>query len=122
YLLPRLLRDSDWAGMAHSVELRTPLVDWVLWRRLRPTIALAQGRKPKPKRTLVESALAPEAAKHLATAKLGFSNPYQELAKFARPEEAGAPGLTPPQRWAKHVADEWLKAMNADRNPAAKVA
>jgi asparagine synthase (glutamine-hydrolysing) len=31
YLRNQLLRDSDWASMAHSVELRTPLVDaWLL--------------------------------------------------------------------------------------------
>ena len=23
----QLLRDADWAGMAHSLEIRTPLVD-----------------------------------------------------------------------------------------------
>ena len=26
----QLLRDNDWAGMAHSLEIRTPLVDFEL--------------------------------------------------------------------------------------------
>jgi asparagine synthase (glutamine-hydrolysing) len=36
YLRNQLLRDSDWASMAHSVELRTPLVDAWLLRSLAP--------------------------------------------------------------------------------------
>ena len=38
YLRNQLLRDSDWASMAHSVELRTPLVDAHLLRRLSPLL------------------------------------------------------------------------------------
>ncbi len=30
YLRNQLLRDADWASMDHSLELRTPLVDWML--------------------------------------------------------------------------------------------
>ena len=30
YLRNQLLRDADWASMDHSLELRTPLVDWTL--------------------------------------------------------------------------------------------
>lgn len=38
YLRNQLLRDSDWASMAHSVELRTPLVDAWLLRDLEPVL------------------------------------------------------------------------------------
>jgi asparagine synthase (glutamine-hydrolysing) len=38
YLRNQLLRDSDWASMAHSVELRTPLVDSELLASLAPLI------------------------------------------------------------------------------------
>jgi asparagine synthase (glutamine-hydrolysing) len=41
YLRNQLLRDSDWASMAHSVELRAPFVD----TRLRETVAAA-GYEP----------------------------------------------------------------------------
>jgi asparagine synthase (glutamine-hydrolysing) len=34
YLKNCLLRDSDWAGMAHSLEIRTPLVDATLFAQL----------------------------------------------------------------------------------------
>jgi asparagine synthase (glutamine-hydrolysing) len=38
YMRNQLLRDSDWASMAHSVELRTPLVDAHLLRQLQPLL------------------------------------------------------------------------------------
>ena len=45
YLRNQLLRDSDWASMAHSLELRTPLVDAQLLRALGPlTTSFTQGR------------------------------------------------------------------------------
>ena len=34
YMRNQLLRDSDWAGMAHSLEIRTPLVDSILFREV----------------------------------------------------------------------------------------
>lgn len=34
YLKNQLLRDTDWAGMAHSVEIRTPYVDSFLVRKI----------------------------------------------------------------------------------------
>jgi len=36
YLRNQLLRDADWAGMAHSLEIRVPLVDIKLLNRLAP--------------------------------------------------------------------------------------
>ena len=36
YLRNQLLRDADWAGMAHSVEIRCPLVDYALLGELAP--------------------------------------------------------------------------------------
>ena len=38
YLCSKLLRDSDWASMANSIELRTPFVDWSFFNKLIPLI------------------------------------------------------------------------------------
>ena len=38
YLCSKLLRDSDWVSMSHSIELRTPFVDWVFFNKLIPII------------------------------------------------------------------------------------
>jgi len=36
YMRNQLLRDADWAGMAHSLEIRTPLVDFEFLKALAP--------------------------------------------------------------------------------------
>jgi asparagine synthase (glutamine-hydrolysing) len=38
YLRSQLLRQSDWAGMAHSLEIRLPLVDKDLFNRIAPLV------------------------------------------------------------------------------------
>ena len=38
YLCSKLLRDADWVSMAHSVELRTPFVDWFFFKKLLPIL------------------------------------------------------------------------------------
>ena len=55
YMRNTLLRDSDWAGMAHSLEIRTPLVDVALFRSLSPYMI-----KPERLPSKRELALAPE--------------------------------------------------------------
>jgi asparagine synthase (glutamine-hydrolysing) len=45
YLRNQLLRDADWAGMAHSLEIRVPFVDVSLLSKLAPAMgAFAPGR------------------------------------------------------------------------------
>ena len=46
YMRNQLLRDTDWASMAHSVEVRTPLVDAALLRQIAPLLIEA-GRTCK---------------------------------------------------------------------------
>lgn len=53
YMRNQLLRDSDWAGMAHSLEIRTPLVDIGLFRA---TLPLIMGRTPPGKRAMAACA------------------------------------------------------------------
>ena len=43
YMRNQLLRDSDWAGMAHSLEIRVPLVDRILFEKLSPSILRPGG-------------------------------------------------------------------------------
>ncbi len=47
YMRNQLLRDSDWASMAHSLEVRVPLVDHVLLERVAPLCASLQGKAGK---------------------------------------------------------------------------
>lgn len=63
YMRHQLLRDCDWASMAHSIEVRTPLVDWTLYQDLAGLLrsgALADGKQVlgrTPKVPLPESIL-----------------------------------------------------------------
>ena len=52
YMRNQLLRDADWAGMAHSLEIRTPLVDIELLREIAPLLAAAD---PPSKRDLART-------------------------------------------------------------------
>ena len=44
YLRNQLLRDTDWASMAHSLEVRTPLVDINLSTAVSPLVAASPGK------------------------------------------------------------------------------
>ncbi|MES2606905.1 MAG: asparagine synthase (glutamine-hydrolyzing) [Pseudomonadota bacterium] len=72
YLRNQLLRDTDWASMAHSLEVRTPLVDSVLLQTLAPLLLRVRGNQ--------KHLLAASPAKALPSvvadrAKTGFTTP-----------------------------------------------
>jgi asparagine synthase (glutamine-hydrolysing) len=73
YLRNQLLRDSDWASMAHSVELRTPLVDAWLLRDLMPVLK-SFGRH-KGKSLLASSPSISLGVDLLSRVKTGFGIP-----------------------------------------------
>lgn len=75
YLRNQLLRDMDWASMAHSLEVRVPLVDAHLLRTLAPLLVRRRGRgkdilarAPRPP--------LPDAVRHRR--KTGFTLPIRE--------------------------------------------
>jgi asparagine synthase (glutamine-hydrolysing) len=74
YLRNQLLRDADWAGMAHSLEIRTPFVDVRFFDDLAPLIV---GEPPLTKAELL-SLLAPPVREILAgRPKRGFQVPVR---------------------------------------------
>ena len=56
YMRNQLLRDTDWASMAHSLEVRVPLVDVKLLSQLAPTTT---RYRPRSKRLLANSPRVP---------------------------------------------------------------
>jgi asparagine synthase (glutamine-hydrolysing) len=85
YMRNQLLRDSDWASMASSVELRVPLVD--AWLRARLAASGFEPARGQGKAALVRR-LAPELPAALfARPKSGFYIPVME---WLQPEGAGA--------------------------------
>src|SRR5205823_8299299 len=70
----QLLRDTDWASMAHSLEVRVPLVDVTLLSQLASATA---GRRSQSKRLLANSPRIPLPPKVLERRKTGFGTPIQ---------------------------------------------
>ncbi len=75
YMRSQLLRDSDWAGMAHSLEIRVPLVDMFFFRRLAPMLA---SESPPRKRDMALTPAKPLPDGVLNRAKTGFAVPIRE--------------------------------------------
>src|SRR6266404_4666240 len=73
YLRNQLLRDSDWASMDHSVELRTPLVDAHLLGQVRAL--LPQFAKFPNKTLLADSPASPLPREIIKRTKTGFGIP-----------------------------------------------
>ena len=73
YLRNQLLRDSDWASMDHSVELRTPLVDAFLLQQVQPWL---QSFSDWPsKKLLAEAPIKPLPHSMVKRKKTGFGIP-----------------------------------------------
>jgi asparagine synthase (glutamine-hydrolysing) len=75
YLRTQLLRDADWASMAHGLELRTPLVDWTLMQQVR-ALEWHIGRRLR-KADLARSPQSPLPQSILQRPKTGFQMPFR---------------------------------------------
>ncbi len=76
YLKNQLLKDSDWASMHHSVELRTPLVDSFLLNNISPFFPYIS--KNKHKALLINSPNCPLPSEVGNAKKTGFSFPINK--------------------------------------------
>ncbi len=96
YMRNQLLRDADWASMAHSLEIRVPLVDVALLRAAAPMI---NGPTPPTKADMASSPAhsLPDAVLHRR--KTGFSVPVRDWLGTGKdkPVERGLRG------WARTV-------------------
>ena len=79
YMRNQLLRDSDWAGMAHSLEIRVPFVDSVCLPVLIQALTHS-GSPPQGKQSLGRAPIPKLPTEVLSRAKTGFSVPMQERA------------------------------------------
>lgn len=93
YMRNQLLRDTDWASMAHSVEVRTPFVDAALLRQLAPLL-LETGRVGKE----VLAARLPDWLRRRS--KTGFFVPMREWADL--PPDGTSTRM---RSWARVVFD-----------------
>ena len=97
YMRNQLLRDADWAGMAHSLEIRVPFLDLELLRRAAPCFAA----HPDIAKAEIAAAVAPDLpASLLSRPKTGFVVPVRDWIRapdaFGR-QERGLRG------WAREI-------------------
>jgi asparagine synthase (glutamine-hydrolysing) len=110
YLKNQLLRDADWAGMAHGVEIRVPLVD----ARLRAELEALdfEPARSHGKRELVRR-LAPELPAELfSRAKTGFQLP---VADWLEPPGDGR--ARPVAEQSRRLAGIVLRAFGVELEP-----
>jgi asparagine synthase (glutamine-hydrolysing) len=96
YLRNQLLRDMDWASMAHSLEVRVPLVDAHLLRKLAPALVT---RRERGKQLLACAPDPPLPAAVRNRRKTGFTLPINEWLKEEGRVEFGK------RSWARKVYD-----------------
>ena len=109
YMRHQLLRDADWAGMVHSLEIRTPYVDGELFKTLAPLIASSRRFGKKELASAPSSALPERIQKR---SKTGFVVPISNwLEKGSGLDEwRKVPVLAKPsthwsRRWAYMVVE-----------------
>jgi asparagine synthase (glutamine-hydrolysing) len=107
YMRNQLLRDADWAGMAHGVEIRVPLVDFALLRALAPAIpSIAPGAG---KAALAAAPTAPLPQEIVSRAKSGFGVPTATWINAVsgdtsgRTERRAEPKGVTSRRWSQAV-------------------
>jgi asparagine synthase (glutamine-hydrolysing) len=109
YLRNQLLRDTDWASMAHSLEVRVPLVDISLLRQVAPALLSAPARAGK--RLLAASPRTALPREIVDRAKTGFSTPIGDwlqrddrLQRWRRVPQLAAAKCPWARRWAYQLA------------------
>ncbi|MFT5448863.1 MAG: asparagine synthase (glutamine-hydrolyzing) [Gammaproteobacteria bacterium] len=104
YLRNQLLRDADWAGMAHGVEIRMPLVDSTLLRALAPD--LMQVEIGEGKDLLARSPARRLPSSMLGRSKTGFQVPLQRwMQASGSAVKEKVPGhVAAVRQWAQRVA------------------
>ncbi|MCK9187959.1 asparagine synthase (glutamine-hydrolyzing) [Acidithiobacillus sp.] len=107
YLKNCLLRDADWAGMAHSLEIRTPLVDAQLFKQLIVLRSAHEG-KPWTKKDFGQAPRRPLPNDLLIRPKTGFAVPVRDwLCNDVQGRHGHAPMLRGHRAWAVNILDSF---------------
>lgn len=104
YMRNQLLRDADWAGMAHSLEIRTPFVDWKLISKIIPLIAAFPDIK---KSEIARAVCGDLPLSFYQRPKTGFSVPLHDWMSVG----SGRVGQGV-RNWALHVYQQFSGQLN----------
>jgi asparagine synthase (glutamine-hydrolysing) len=112
YMRNQLLRDADWAGMAHSLEVRFPLVDVQLFSSLAPLIVSDTHLTKQNLARTVPNLPAMVTNRR----KTGFVTP---LAEWASLVVGGIPADRGLRTWAKWVFSQMISGSGTESSPFA---
>ncbi len=104
YMRQQLLRDSDWAGMAHSLEIRVPFVDIQLLRQMAPLFGDKPSLTKKDITGTVRSLLPTEIVNR---PKTGFGIPTREWMLQTVANTASSRGL---KAWSLYLYRSFISA------------
>lgn len=107
YLRNQLLRDADWAGMAHSLEIRVPLIDFTLLDALAPLLPTLSGTRGKS--LLANAPSRPVPPEIVSRPKTGFAIP---VADWLSEHEHHVEDRRDSRRWAVEVARRYFTTID----------
>ena len=117
YMRNQLLRDTDWASMAHSLEVRVPLVDPVLLATVAPAM-VARGAVGKGVLAAAPSQPLPDEVTNRR--KTGFYTPVDQWIAHQLDDLPGRTRQTSASRnWAEHMFARFGAAPPAARSAEA---
>jgi asparagine synthase (glutamine-hydrolysing) len=107
YLRNQLLRDADWAGMAHSLEIRVPLIDYTLLGELAPL--LPSLPRARGKSMLAAAPSRPVPPEIVSRPKTGFAIPVGDWSSGQTHHVADR---RESRRWAIEVARRYFATID----------
>jgi asparagine synthase (glutamine-hydrolysing) len=120
YMRNQLLRDTDWASMAHSLEVRVPYVDVDLLKGIGP--AILELPRATGKRVLANVPSRALPSEIISRSKTGFGTPVEiwlqsdpRLRDWRRIRKLAAPHCAWARRWAYQLATLWRGGISSSR-------
>lgn len=111
YLRNQLLRDTDWASMCHSLEVRTPLVDVEVMKR---GLALLAASPAGSKMPLMGVCYSSSLERSLIRPKSGFATPVGRWIQKVISENGSTRGRGL-RLWSRYVAASFTSSMSASQ-------
>jgi asparagine synthase (glutamine-hydrolysing) len=111
YLQNRLLRDADWCGMSHSLEIRTPYIDTELLTAIAPMLNQEMNIANK---NILKNSFAEFLPKEIMKRKkIGFEMPLSKWLKEYLDEKKF---YTTGRNWSSIVAKQFLNSNNLENS------
>jgi len=109
YMAPALLRDTDMMSMAHSLEVRVPLIDHKLVELMFSIPSSMKINQGSPKRLLVDSLKLKLPDSVVNRKKMGFTLPFNDWMKGEMRSEIETVLLSPSDKLSAFISEEGIR-------------